>query len=78
MLIDEPVSAETTANGRPLRLSGPRGQYRVQRVLGEWQVPGAARLYRLQVATPDGIAVAEVVGPAVGGGRPWRLRQVWS
>lgn len=74
MLIDEPVSAETTPTGRPSQITGPRGCYRVRRVLEEWQAPGQARFYRLQVATPDGPAIAEVIGPVNG---PWTLRRVW-
>ncbi|MFG2091039.1 MULTISPECIES: hypothetical protein [unclassified Spirillospora] len=74
MLIDEPVSAETTPTGRPSQITGPRGRYRVRRVLEEWQAPGQSRFYRLQVATPDGPAIAEVIGAVDG---PWTLRRVW-
>jgi hypothetical protein len=75
----EVVTAETAPSGRPVQISGSRGPYRVRRVLGEWQAPGEARLYRLQVSTPDGPAVAEVVSPTAGGGElgGWRLRQIW-
>ncbi|MEU8346732.1 hypothetical protein SAMN05443665_103146 [Actinomadura meyerae] len=76
MLIDEPVSTETTSTGRPSRITGRRGSYRVRRVLEEWQAPGQARYYRLQVATPDGLAIAEVHSP--GGDAPWTLHRIWS
>lgn len=75
VLIDEPVSAETTPTGRPSHITGPRGRYHVRRVLEEWQAPGQARFYRLQVATPDGPAIAEVIAPHSPG--PWTLHQVW-
>ncbi|MFB4312346.1 hypothetical protein [Actinomadura sp. GTD37] len=78
MLIDEPVSAETTSTGRPSHLTGPRGRYPVRRVLEEWQAPGQARFYRLQVATPDGLAIAEVLGPEAPGAAPWTLHRVWA
>ncbi|QXJ26020.1 hypothetical protein AGRA3207_007604 [Actinomadura graeca] len=74
MLIDEPVSAETTPTGRPSQISGSRGHYRVRRVLEEWQAPGQARFYRLQVTTPEGPAIAEVIASPAG---PWTLRRVW-
>jgi hypothetical protein len=79
VLIDEVVTAETAPSGRPVQISGSRGRYRVRRVLGEWQAPGEARLYRLQVSTPDGPAVAEVVSAAAVDAEPrgWRLRQIW-
>ena len=75
VLIEKRVTAQTTPSGRPVQIHGPRGCYRVARVLGEWQAAGEARLYRLQVAGPDGPAVAEVVGRA---GDGWILRHVWS
>jgi hypothetical protein len=77
VLIDELMTAETTATGRPLQLAGHRGSYRVRRVLGEWQAPGEARLYRLQVATEHGVAIAEVLGPA-DDANAWRLRRIWT
>ena len=76
VLIDEPVSAEITATGRPAQITGLHGCYRVRRVLAEWQAPGEARYYRLQVATPDGLAIAEVVAHAEATG--WRLRRFWT
>lgn len=78
MLIDEPVSAETTPTGRPVQLSGPRGHFRVRRVLEEWQAPGQARFYRLQVTTPDGPAIAEVMGPLSVSASGWTLHRVWG
>lgn len=75
MLIDEPITAETTA-GRPVRFTTTRGRcYQVRRVLGVWQAPGNARLYRLQVAAPGGTAIAEVVGSEED--RSWRLCRLW-
>ncbi|QKW35713.1 hypothetical protein HUT06_18085 [Actinomadura sp. NAK00032] len=76
MLIDEPVSAEITSTGRPACITGRRGRYRVRRVLEEWQAPGQARYYRLQVTTPDGLAIAEVLRPS--GTAPWTLQRIWS
>ncbi|MFD0687440.1 hypothetical protein [Actinomadura fibrosa] len=78
MLIDEPVSAETTSTGRPSQISGARGCYQVRRVLEEWQAPGQARFYRLQVITPDGLAIAEVTAPPAPATDSWTLRRVWS
>ncbi|WP_433478837.1 hypothetical protein ACQPZP_18410 [Spirillospora sp. CA-142024] len=78
MLINEPVSAETTPTGSPSQISGPRGCYRVRRVLEEWQAPGQARYYRLQVTTPDGAAIAEVIASGAQGPGTWTLRRVWS
>ncbi|MFB4298378.1 hypothetical protein [Actinomadura sp. NTSP31] len=77
MLIDEPVSAETTPAGHPSQITGARGCFRVRRVLEQWQEPGAARFYRLQIATPDGPAIAEVVGPPTDSAGPWTLRRIW-
>jgi hypothetical protein len=77
VLIDEPVSAETTPAGHPSQITGARGCFQVRRVLEQWQEPGEARFYRLQVTTPDGPAIAEVVGPAGGGAGPWTLRRIW-
>ncbi|TDD70587.1 hypothetical protein E1293_34585 [Actinomadura darangshiensis] len=78
MLMDETVSAETTPTGRPAQINGPHGCYRVRRVLEEWQAPGQARFYRLQVVTPDGSAIAEVVGPRAAEPGPWTLRRMWT
>jgi hypothetical protein len=78
VLLDMPVTARTTSTGRPSEITGRDGRYQVRRVLGEWQVPGEARLYRLQVTTPDGPAVAEVVSPTNGDDSgDWKLRQIW-
>ncbi|TMQ91129.1 hypothetical protein ETD83_32390 [Actinomadura soli] len=76
MLIDEPVSAETTPTGRPSQITGPHGCYQVRRVLEEWQAPGEARYYRLQITTPNGLAIAEVLAPRTTTTQ-WTLRQVW-
>ncbi|MFB4304301.1 hypothetical protein [Actinomadura sp. NTSP31] len=46
--MNEPVAAQTTAAGRPTRLTGSTGTYQVARILGEWQAPGEGRLYRMQ------------------------------
>lgn len=73
-----PVTTRTTSTGRPCEITGRDGRYQVRRVLGEWQGPGEARLYRLQVTTPDGPAVAEVVSPTSSDDSgDWRLRQIW-
>ncbi|WP_125612656.1 hypothetical protein [Actinomadura sp. WAC 06369] len=78
MLLDETVTAETAPSGRPIEISGSRGHWRVRRVLGEWQAPGETRLYRLQMSTLDGPAVAEVASPAASAEpHGWRLRQIW-
>jgi hypothetical protein len=78
--LDEPITTEVSA-GRPVRFTTARGRcYQVRRVLGVWQAPGESRLYRLQVAAPDGLAVAEVVGPdhAAGEAASWRLCRIWT
>jgi hypothetical protein len=79
VLIDAPVEVETDpATGRPILLTPEAGRpYRVRKVMGEWQEPGEARLFRLQASEADGpMVVAEIVGPEVEGS-PWRLRYLW-
>jgi hypothetical protein len=77
--MDEPITTETTPSGRPVRFTSRSGCYQVRRILGTWQAPGEARLFRLQVTTPYGIAVAEVVGPATrDDGHLWRLIRIWN
>jgi hypothetical protein len=76
--LDEPITTQTTAGGRPVSFTARGGAlHRVDRLLGTWQAPGEARLYRLQVTSPAGPAVAEVVAPP-GGGSAWRLRRIWT
>jgi hypothetical protein len=81
VLLDIRVTAHTTPAGRPVRINARDGSYQVLRILGEWRTPGEARLYRLQVTTPHGTAIADVVGPAADHqdqpDGPWRLRQIW-
>ena len=62
MYLDELITAQTTTGGRPVSFTARGGAlHRVDRVLGTWQAPVEARLYRLQVTSPSGPAVAEVV-----------------
>ncbi|RFU41601.1 hypothetical protein DZF91_11160 [Actinomadura logoneensis] len=77
MHLDQSVTAETTATGRPVRLIRPDGSsFGVRRVMAEWQPPGAPRLLRLHVTTPGGApAIAEVTASA---SDAWRLRQLWT
>lgn len=78
-LLDEPISTETGPSGKPIRFTARSGRYEVRRILGTWQAPGEARLFRLQVTAPHGLAVAEVVGPAaMGDARAWRLIRIWD
>ncbi|GAB2833257.1 hypothetical protein GCM10022221_35160 [Actinocorallia aurea] len=62
MLRNEPITAEVTGAGRPVRIIRAGRRFGV-RVLHQWQAPGEGRLYRLQVSGEDGsaVAVAEVV-----------------
>ncbi|MDX6740843.1 hypothetical protein [Actinocorallia sp. A-T 12471] len=61
MLRNEFIGAEIAA-GRPVRITRAGRSYGV-RVLHQWQAPGDARLYRLQLTEENGtaVAVAEVV-----------------
>jgi hypothetical protein len=78
-LLDEPVTTETSASGRPVRFTAKSGGYQVRRILGTWQAPREARLFRLQVTTPHGVAVAELVGPSTtGDAHTWRLIRIWN
>lgn len=75
MLRNEVITAETAVSGRPVCITRGGRRFAV-RVLDQWQGPGGARLYRLQVATEQGeaVAVAEVVQRE----DRFRLRRWWD
>jgi hypothetical protein len=78
-LLDEPITTETSRSGRPIHFTAKSGRYQVRRILGTWQAPGEERVFRLQVTTPHGLAVAEVVGPASArDAHAWRLIRIWN
>jgi hypothetical protein len=72
-LLDEAITTQLTATGRPVRIIWRANEYEVSHVLAAWEAPGAVCLYRLRVAGPDGPAVAEVADRA----GSWHLRRYW-
>jgi hypothetical protein len=74
VLLNIPITVTTSRDGAPTRFDGRLGRHDITRTLSEWQAPGEARLYRLQVVSPQGPAVAEVTAYPDGA---WKLRRLY-
>ncbi|MFG2005009.1 hypothetical protein ACGFNU_38280 [Spirillospora sp. NPDC048911] len=74
-LYNEPVAVTGhSPSGAPTALTWRGNQFHVRSVREIWQMPGEARLYRVNVAMEGGRqGIAEIAGGESG----WRLRHLW-
>ncbi len=70
-LLDEPITAEMTSDGRPAAITWRGSRYPV-RVLFRWP---DAHVYRVAVTLNGRPAIGEIVGSGDG---HWRLRSWWT